>query len=301
VELTSTYQALVTDDYKFVRVLGPSGPIAEHLYEVTKDPAETMYGGHLSLEYDLAPGRMLYATAARGYKAGGFNISASTPADRATFDAEFLSSLEAGLKGDAFDARLDAQLAVFYMRRADQQVATSVQLVPGDPLTFVFFKDNAARGENYGLELAAVWHATSRLQLSGALGALQTRYIGYRYGERDLDGREQAHAPEYQLALGAQYRHPRGFLARIDTQSVDDFYFDASHDERAAAYTLVNVKLGYETQRWSAYAWARNLFDESYAMRGFYFGNEPPDFANERYVQHGDPRQIGITLAWSFR
>ncbi|MGH8287284.1 MAG: TonB-dependent receptor domain-containing protein, partial [Steroidobacteraceae bacterium] len=162
--------------------------------------------------------------------------------------------------------------------------------------------DNAARGESYGLEASATWRLPGeRLQLSGALGALQTRYIGYRFGGRDLDGREQAHAPEYQLTLGAQYRHRRGFLARVDAQAVDDFYFDASHDERAAAFTLVNVKLGYEAERWAAYAWARNLFDERYAMRGFFFGNEPPDFSSKRYVQNGDPRAVGVTVTYSFR
>jgi iron complex outermembrane recepter protein len=266
-----------------------------------EDPAEDMLGGHASLEYDLGPGRMLYATAARGYKAGGFNVSASAPDDRPTFDAEFVTSLEAGFKAHALDGRLDAQLAAFYMRRSDQQVATSIQLVEGDPNTFLFFRHNAARGENYGLELAGTWRATQRLQLSAALGALETRYIGYVFGDRDLDGREQAHAPQYQLALGLQYRHPRGFLARIDTQSADDFYFDVSHDERAPAYTLVHAKLGYETERWSAVAWARNLFDESYAMRGFFFANEPPDFEDKRYVQQGDPRQLGVTFTWSFR
>jgi iron complex outermembrane recepter protein len=263
---------------------------------------DTLYGGHLALEYDLTTDRLLYATFARGYKAGGFNIGAVVPADRSTYDAEYLSSIETGLKLSAPDARFVVQLAAFYMRRTDQQVATSVQLDPGDPLSFVFLNDNAARGENYGLEGAATWSAPGeRLQLFAALGILRTRYIGYRFGERDLDGRQQAHAPGYQVSLGAQYRHPRGFLARVDAQSVDEFYFDTSHDETASAYQLVNVRLGYEADRWSAYAWARNVFDERYAMRGFFFGNEPPDFANRRYVQNGDPRQLGITLTYSFR
>ncbi len=265
-----------------------------------QDPAETMAGGHVALEYDLAPGRMLYATLARGYKAGGFNIVADVPGDRATFDAEFLSNVEAGFKGHLLDGRLRAELAAFYMRRADQQVATSTQLDPGDPLSFVFFTDNAARGENYGLEVSAGWRATPRLELSGAAGLLRTRYLGYQFGERSLDGREQAHAPGYQLSVGAQYRHPRGFFGRVDAQAVDGFHFDASHDERARSFELVHAKVGYESQRWAVYAWARNLFDEEYAMRGFFFGNEPPDFLAKRYVQPGDPRQLGVTFTWSF-
>ena len=78
------------------------------------------------------------------------------------------------------------------------------------------------------------------------------------------------------------------------------FYYDTSHDERSTPYTLVNLKAGWEGRRWSAYAWMRNAFDEHYAMRGFFFGNEPPDFAPKRYVQAGDPRQAGVTVSWSF-
>lgn len=98
-----------------------------------------------------------------------------------------------------------------------------------------------------------------------------------------------------------QYRHPRGWLARLDVHGSDGFYFDASNDERAPAFTLVNLKLGYATSRWTAYAWARNLFDANYAMRGFFFGVEPPDFPSRRYVQSGDPRQLGVTIELSFK
>jgi iron complex outermembrane recepter protein len=264
------------------------------------DPSDTLVGGHLSLDRQLAPGRGAYLTLARGYKAGNFNIGAVIPEERRTFGAEYLWNLEGGLKARTADGRLDTQLAAFYMRRSDQQVATSFQLDPGDPLSFVFFTDNAARGENYGVEAAALWRAHERVQFGGTLGLLATRYIGYRFGERDLDGRDQAHAPAWQAGLSAQYQDPRGLLARLDVQGVDRFYFDASHDQRSRAYTLVHLKVGYTTERWAAYGWVRNLFDEEYAMRGFFFGNEPPDFADKLYVQRGDPRHVGITLQYSF-
>jgi hypothetical protein len=36
-------------------------------------------------------------------------------------------------------------------------------------------------------------------------------------------------------------------------------------------------------------------------MRGFFFANEPEDFTvSHRYVQPGDPRQVGITFNYSF-
>ena len=81
---------------------------------------------------------------------------------------------------------------------------------------------------------------------------------------------------------------------------MDDFYFDTGHDQRSGAYTVVNLRVGYGRGRWSAAAFARNLFDERYAMRGFYFGLEPTDFADKRYVQLADGRLVGVSLDYHF-
>ena len=42
--------------------------------------------------------------------------------------------------------------------------------------------------------------------------------------------------------------------------------------------------------------WARNVLDEEYVTRGFYFGLEPPAYEDTLYVAYGDPAQFGTTL-----
>ena len=262
-------------------------------------PRDTMAGGHLSLTGDLGARSGWYLTASRGYKAGGFNIGLFVPEERREFEPEYLWNLEAGLHRASDDGRFSADVSVFHMWRESQQVATSFQLDPGDPLSYVFYTDNAARGRNAGLEATLAWRPIDSLTLGSTLGLLHTEYVGYRYGNRDLDGREQAHAPGWQYSLSAEWTALRGWMARADLYGSDAFYFDASHDQRSDPYTLLNLKAGYSGDRWSAYLWGRNVFDERYAVRGFYFGLEPPDFANKLYVQLGDPRQFGVTLTWS--
>jgi iron complex outermembrane receptor protein len=186
------------------------------------------------------------------------------------------------------------------MRRYDQQVPTGLQLVPGDPLTFVQFTDNAAGGENLGVESTLRWYPLASLLVDARLALLDTRYLDYAVQDRNLDGREQAHAPQYQFDLGLEYRQARWF-ARVDLAGLDDFYFDDSHDERAPSRVLTNLKAGVSGKHWRAEVWVRNLFDEYYSQRGFWFGNEPPDFPPTRYVQAGDPRHFGVTLAYEFR
>jgi outer membrane receptor protein involved in Fe transport len=133
---------------------------------------------------------------------------------------------------------------------------------------------------------------------------LRTRFINYQYvdtftGElHNLDGRAQAHAPGYQFSLSADWHHPSGWMARVDLTGKGSFYFETSSNQASAAYQLLNARFGYEQQRWSAYLWARNLLNRSYAVRGFFFGNEPPDFSNKLYLQHGDPRQFGLSLRY---
>ncbi len=267
----------------------------------TYSPRDTMWGGHLSLAGEAGGHGDWYLTASRGYKAGGFNIGALVPDDRREFAPEYLWNLEAGLRGSSADGAFTGELALFHMWRGSQQVATSFQLDPGDPLSYVFYTDNAARGRNGGLEATLAWQARPALALGATLGLLHSEYLGYRYGDRDLDGREQAHAPRWQYSLSAQWNAGSGWMARADLAGSDAFYFDASHDQRSRPYALLNLKAGYAGGHWSVHAWGRNVTDERYAVRGFYFGLEPPDYTDTLYVQQGDPRQFGVTLRWSLR
>ncbi len=262
------------------------------------DPRDSMVGGQVSLQGPLGESNQWYATVARGYKAGGFNIGQFVPDERREFTPEYLWNAESGIRFGNAAAGVQGDVALFYMWREDQQVATSFQLDPGDPLSYVFYTDNAARGRNFGLEASLAWQPVERLNLGATLGLLHSEYVGYRQGDRNLDGREQAHAPGYQYSLSAQWGGGEGWMARADLNGVDAFYFDTSHDQRSDPYTLLNLKAGYSGGSWSVEAWARNVTNEKFAVRGFYFGLEPPDYADKIYFQRGDGRLAGITLQW---
>jgi len=264
-------------------------------------PDETMFGGSVSLRHTLSERSHAYLTLSRGYKAGGFNIGALVPADRRNYDTETLHNLELGWRASNAGDTLAGDLALFYMRRQNQQVPTGEQLEPGNPLSFVLYTDNAARGENYGLEATLRWRPVSGLLLDLRGAVLETQYLGYQFGSRNLDGREQANAPQYQFDLGMEYHGVHGSFVRVDFAGVDDFYFDASHDERAPSRVLTHLKAGIAGERWRAEVWVRNLFDRYYSQRGFRFGLEPPDFIPTRYVQAGDPRHAGVTVTYTFR
>jgi outer membrane receptor protein involved in Fe transport len=264
------------------------------------DPRDRMWGGELSIVHRLEGAHSLWASVGRGYRAGGFNIGTGVPADRQQFDAEYLWSVEAGWKGADAAGRRRADVNLYRMRRRHPQVSTSLQLDPEDPLTFMFLTDNAGGGEAWGLESSAAMRAGEHLEFEAMLSWMDSRYEDYRFGDRDLESREFAHAPEWKAALAATWRHPAGWMARLDLSGEAGFYFDTSHDERAGSRFLANLRTGYAAERWSADVWVHNLFDERYPVRGFYFGNEPPDFPTTLYLRWGDPRQFGLTARYSF-
>jgi len=262
-------------------------------------PSDTMIGGELSYSQEVSDAATVFGTISKGYKAGGFNLG-FVPQGRREFDQESLWNFELGIKSALADGRLMINGSVFYSTRQDQQVETSLQLNPNDPASFVFFTDNAATGETIGFEAELQWLPVETFELYVNIGLLRAKFDEFMTPLVDLTGRDQAHAPRYTIATGGIYRHASGFFARLDLSAKDSFYFDVSHDEISEAYTLANARVGFEVDRWTAEIYARNLFDTEYAVRGFYFGNEPPDFPATLYIRQGDPRQIGFTVDMRF-
>lgn len=256
-------------------------------------PSETMIGGEISYRHVFNADLNAYASLSRGYKAGGFNLG-FVPAGQREFGDEALWSVEAGVKASFAQDSILLSGAVFYNERLDQQVETSFQLNPNDPASFVFFTDNAAEGSSIGLEAELAWMPSERLRLYANLGLLRAEFDEFNNPLVDLTGRDQAHAPRYTFSAGGLFRFTENLFARIDVSGKDEFFFDVSHDQKSESFSLTNIRVGYETERWTAQAYARNLFDEEYAVRGFYFGNEPPNFPTELFVRQGDPRQVGV-------
>lgn len=271
-------------------------------------PKENMWGGDLTLSYKLTDTTNLYGLVSRGYKAGGFNVNLArnlVPGQQQTADdipyyAEYLLNYEMGYKGLWLGGRLMTDVSLFYMDRKDMQIKSGAQITPGDPDSFVFVTSNG-KGSSYGLETTVAWQFTDGWQVFGTLGLLQSKVESYKFTpQEELIGREFAHAPPYTFSIGTSYRSQQGWFGRLDVLGKGSFYYDYSHSRKSKAYQTVNLKLGKEWQRWAIYAWGRNILDEEYYTRGFFFGNEPPVFPETLYTKFGDPRTYGMTVNYSF-
>lgn len=294
--------------------------------QVSSDKDEDLWGGNLTLEYRHTDSTLVYGTISRGYKAGGVNgriISASasnsdiTP-DMFEFDTESMINYEVGVKGAWLDSRLQGQLAVFYQDRSDVQAKQSIF----DPANFSFddFLANAAGGKTTGLEVELNYLASDSLRFFAAAGVLSAEFDnfvsqshvdakddnnGIALAAVNLDGREVAHAPNYQFFVGSEVSLMANLVLRLEVEGKDEFYFSNSHNEKSSAYELFNARLTYYASNWDVSVWGRNLADKDYETRGFYFsnafGNNPANgYAPEAYYQFGEPRVFGVSANYTF-
>ena len=263
-------------------------------------PNYTMLGGSLSLQRDLSEAVRSYLSASRGFKGGGFNPGVSVPQESRQYAPEYLYNFELGIKGSFFNRRLESNLALFYDLRRDQQLKFAVQDNPEDPLSFTYITDSSAKGESSGVELENVLNITPWMNLFVSGSIMQSEYSEVPQESVSLKGRAFSYAPNYQYSVGTRTELGGGVFARLEVTGKDSFYFDDSNNQMSDPYNLFNATLGYHRDRWRLMLWSRNLFNQSYDVRGFYFGNEPPDYPNKLYVQQGDPRAFGLTLTYAF-
>ena len=215
------------------------------------------------------------------------------------YDPEFLTNYEIGLNSQLFNEMMNIAAVIFYSDRKDQQVLISTQVDPTDPNTFSFLTQNAAEGTNKGLELNVNLKLTESLDFFSRLGLLKTEINNWK-SRPDLEGRAQAHAPKRSYALGVSWSITDKASLSLDLVGKSSFYYSDSHDNQSKSYALANLSYNYSIGDWTYSVWARNIFDKYYSVRGFYFGNEAPDFKDKLYERHGDPRHIGITARYDF-
>jgi iron complex outermembrane receptor protein len=121
-------------------------------YTVHGKTSETEFDPSATLQYDIVPGVMLYATYGRGSKGGGFvsNSLFVTNADFA-FRPERSTNYEAGIKTTFDDNRVVLDLSIYDTRFKNLQVSTY------DSALATFITGNAASASSKGAEFQVEW------------------------------------------------------------------------------------------------------------------------------------------------
>ena len=269
--------------------------------EVTFAPgfSDTLFGGKLTFEHDLSDHELAFASITRGYKAGGINVDAriSPPADPLTYGTEVLWNYELGLRGHWLDHRLIGEFTAFYLQRRDTQVRDSA----GFGGNYRFFTANGQGAHVYGLEASASYALTKQLSLHGTLAQMESALDPFTLANGNTGGgRRLANTPRYGYTLGTRYRADAGFFGNVELVGRASQFDSNNQNEDRRAFRLVNASLGYAWRQWTFTLWGRNVFNERYEKRVFFFGNEDPNYIETRYEDRADPRQLGLSAAYRF-
>jgi len=270
---------------------------------ITNSPDDTMVGGKVVLSYQVDQNAMVYASVNRGYKAGSVNSSGTLSEELRSFEPEYLWNYELGYKASFFDDNAYIRTAIFYMDRDDIQISSyHLDTRQDGSSEFISYWDNAAQGFNQGVEIEGAWNVSDNIEIYGGIGLLDTEFSGYVYKNGDKEtGRDQAHAPKYQFNFGVNYFISEQWQFNIAVDGKDAFYFSDSHNEKSDSVALLHGSISYSAQQWQLKLWARNILDEKYQTRGFYFGNDPRDgYTSKAYYQHGEPAVFGLTFDYNF-
>ncbi|MDP2137608.1 MAG: TonB-dependent receptor, partial [Candidatus Didemnitutus sp.] len=257
---------------------------------------DTLFGGKITFEHSLSERALAFASLTRGYKAGGVNLDAriNPASDPLTYGTEQLWNYEIGLRGNGLDQRLRGEITVFHLVRQDTQVRDSA----GFGGNYRFFTDNGNGARVTGLEASASFEVTSDWTLRGSVGLMDSELDRFTIANGNPGGgRRLANTPRSGYTLGTRYRAPSGFFASAELVGRARQFDSNNHDEARRAFRIVNATLGYEWHDWTIALWSRNLFNERYEKRVFYFGNADPDYLETRYEDRADPRQIGVSVA----
>ncbi|MGK6351945.1 TonB-dependent receptor [Parapedobacter sp. DT-150] len=252
----------------------------------------------LSIKYAVDEAHHVYASYARGFRAGGISQLSSDPSEASLrpFDPEYSNNIELGSKNRWLNQRLQLNVAAFYSRVNDAQVPT---LVLPDAITVT---QNTGRMESMGLELEAEARVVRHLTLWGNAAYTHARYLDLNTaGEGDnvqLKGNRPVFTPDWTGFLGAQYAIPLGAAERQQLQLglygkfVGQQYFTVENSLGQEAYSLLNANVGYSCHGYELILWGQNLANKRYVDYAYDFG-----FAA---VHLGRPVTYGVTLRKRF-
>ena len=248
----------------------------------------TKVSGKAEIQYELAPGSLLYASASRGVKSGGFTAYNTLTVDQAGFfKPESLWAYEVGSKNSLIENRLRLNVSGFYYDYRNQQVQDAIyDTVYGAVGRIV----NAPKSHIYGGEAELSWKPVPELEITQGASWKKgkfDRFLGLNVAASQAAGSavytnrkgDDLGFPRWSYNGSATYTAPIGDY-RLILQT--DYSFRDTLDPallgpvyKVDSYWLVNgtITLTPETNRWSLGVYGRNILNEKYDnTRNFFLG-----------------------------
>lgn len=270
---------------------------------------EKEWSGTLKAAYRWNDQLMTYVSAARGYKAGGFNLdrvqssngfssgtNGITPVNDTSFPGEFVDSYELGSRSTLADGNLLLNATLFYQRYSDFQLNSF--------LGTSFVVRSIPEVTSKGAEVELQWQTgVDGLSFQGGVTYADTRYgddLLPDEGLALLPGSHISFAPLWSSSAAMRYEHKLGESLvgsfHLGAKRMSDYNTGSDLDPQKAqsAFTVVNARVGIgaPNKSWQVELWAKNLTDADYIQVGF----DAPLQADGWNAFLMPPRTYGMTL-----
>lgn len=285
-----------------------------------------------ALQYEWKKGNNVYATAARGYRSGGYNIQmfsdlitgvlrnsmmdaiAADPkfssmagmikkmkgelpevSEATRYRPEYTWNYEIGTHLTFWEGRLLADVSAFYMDTRDQQISKFAESGLGRVTV------NAGKSRSYGAEASLRAALTDDLTLNACYGYTYAVFKDYATSDQlNYKGNYVPFVPKHTLNVGGQYIfriHPGHWLDRIQLNAnytgAGRIYWTEENTVSQAFYGTLNGRVSFQKGNGQIDFWVRNVLDKDYAA--FYF-----ESMGNGFMQKGRPVQAGIELRCRF-
>jgi iron complex outermembrane receptor protein len=286
-------------------ILAPGSPFLSH-----NDMENSAVTPKFGLDWQVTPDVLLYISATRGYKSGGFNYAATTVPTE-TFGPEKLWSYEAGAKTEFFDRRMRLNVTAFHYDYSSLQVQSLLAV----GVTSI---ENAASAKVNGAEAELSVKPLAPLELTANLAYLDASYNTFindavpaalkpyvatssRYdaanGTYDASGNYLNDAPRFSSLIAVQYSHEvngdGSLFGRAEYSWKSRQYFDPTNASILSqdGFGLANVYMGYHSVNgtWGVKLFAKNVTGKQYIIAAAAQSLTPVGFV-------GQPRTYGITM-----
>jgi iron complex outermembrane receptor protein len=240
----------------------------------------------ITLQYDVAPHVMVYATYGRGSKSGGF-VSNTYGTTNATFRfrPETSENYEAGVKSTFADGRLVLNASVYDTKFKDLQVSVY------NPALSIYQTGNAASASSKGIEGSAAWYPAPNLDFTLAAAYQDAKYDDYpgasclatqtlaqcnptspvSQAANNIAGAPLTYTSKFSYNFNGHYKYELANDTAIDANVVvygRSKYFDSDNQSplfgRQKAYTKLDARIQYgpTDERWHVALVGKNLTNE---------------------------------------
>jgi len=281
----------------------------------------------LTVKENLSNSVMIYARAAKGYKAPGVNARPIRVANiPTTFGPETSVNYEAGIKS-RIGSVATLNLTAFMIQFNDLQLAVSNPQADPSGLLGTYIQ-NAGALTSKGIEAEMSLKPVRGVRLSGAVTYLDSKYDRFRGtpcadgGNSavprdainpslcDQSGLRPAATPEWRFTLGSELNFPLAgtsveWFGGSSSTYTSSQYMKADLDFRSfqAAYWLHDIYVGIRDQEraWQVRAWMKNAGDSRYLLKTDLAGYAAINgVRGSFYGYYARPRSFGLETTFSF-